>query len=68
MRLPQETRYIVYVGGYPVKYYRYWVQAITYCLMNGYVYTGSGTDEWNFGFSITSLHPDVKIIKEKNDG
>ena len=68
MRLPQDKIYKVYVNEVLVKEYRYWVQAVTYCLMNGYVYTGSGTDEWNFGYSITSLDPRVKIIKEKNDG
>ena len=68
MRLPQDKIYKVYVIEVLVKEYRYWVQAVTYCLMNGYVYTGSGTDEWNFGYSITSLDPRVKIIKEKNDG
>lgn len=68
MRLPQDKIYKVYVNEVLVKEYRYWVQAVTYCLMNGFVYTGSGTDEWNFGYSITSLDPRVKIVKEEDDG
>ena len=68
IRLPQDKIYKVYVNEVLVKEYRYWVQAVTYCLMNGFVYTGSGTDEWNFGYSITSLDPRVKIVKEEDDG
>jgi hypothetical protein len=68
IKLPQDKIYKVYVNEVLVKEYRYWVQAVTYCLMNGYVYTGSGTDEWNFGYSITSLDPRVKIVKEEDDG
>jgi hypothetical protein len=57
-------KYKIYVGNTLVKEYRYWLQAITYCLMNGYIYSGSGTDKWNFGYNVISLHPKVKIIKE----
>lgn len=66
MKLPQDKIYKVYVNDILVKEYRYWVQAVTYCLMQGYIYQGSGTDSWNFGYSVTCLDPRVKIIKEED--
>lgn len=67
IRLPEETVYKVYVNDTLVKEYRYWIQAVTYCIARGYVYTGNGTDEWNFRYSVTSLDPRVKIIKEEEN-
>lgn len=66
MKLPQDKIYKIYVNDILVKEYRYWLQAVTYCLMQGYIYQGSGTDSWNFGYSVTSLDPRVKIIKEED--
>ena len=37
--------YKVYINGVLVKKYPYEIQALIYCYMNGYVYTGGG---WYF--------------------
>lgn len=57
----------VFVNNVQVKSYPFKLQAITYCLMNGYVY--SGWDDWEFGSrgSICVLDERVKIIRSKDD-
>lgn len=53
----------VYVRGVLVKSYTYKLQAVIYCLLKGYVYTGTG--DWYPYRDIVTLDPRVKIIKEK---
>lgn len=59
--------YQVLVNNSIVKSYTHWIQAVTYCIMNGYVYTGQGTDRWNYGYSVTSLDPRVEIRRIKRE-
>lgn len=53
----------VYVNGVLVKSYAYKLQAVTYCLIKGYIYTGMG--DWYPYIDIAALDPRVKIVKEK---
>ena len=58
----------VLVNNVPVKTYPFKAQAFTYCLMNGYVY--SGFDDWEFGGSIGSicvLDERVKIVRSEDE-
>lgn len=57
--------YVIYVNNVEVKRYKYWLQVMMYCIMNGYVYTGTGTDSWNYGYDVVSLDPRITIEKEK---
>lgn len=54
--------YCVLVNDKVVKTYKYRIQAIIYCLLKGYVY--SGTSEWS-GKYHSFLDPKVKI-RERN--
>lgn len=55
------NRYQVIVNNKVVKEYPYKIQAYTYCLMNGYVY--SGYDEWNSYSKFICLDDKVKIAE-----
>lgn len=56
--------YQVLVNNVCVKEYPYKIQAITYCLMHGYVYSGWDDWEWNFTRKVSYLDPKVQIIKK----
>lgn len=53
--------YIVKVNDKKVKEYEYEEQAVMYCYINGYVY--SGIDEFD-GTEVVELHPNVKIERK----
>ena len=54
MSKKEKAKYIVYVKGFAEKEYKYKIQAIIYCFLNGYVSSGRG---------LYFLHPDVRIEK-----
>ena len=58
--------YVISVNGKEVKRYEHWEQALSYCMLSNYIYSGTGTDEWNEGFEVTALDPKVTIKKEEN--
>lgn len=49
-----KVQYVVYVNDTVVKKYSYKIQAVIYCFLHGYVFTGG---RYHF------LHPDVRIEK-----
>ena len=58
-----KNKWHIYVNDVKVKEYPYWLQVLTYCLLKGYVFSGTGTDPWNDGYSYITWHPSVKIIR-----
>ena len=53
--------YNVYVNGTKVKSYKYKIQAIIYCFMNGYVSSGGHDMDSNWYYFYDDR---VKVIKE----
>lgn len=58
-----KNKWHIYVNDVKVKEYPYWLQVLTYCLLKGYVFSGTGTNPWNDGYSYITWHPSVKIIR-----
>ena len=54
MSKKEKAKYIVYVKGFAEKEYKYKIQAIIYCFLNGYIFT-DGRNHF--------LHQDVEIEK-----